>query len=334
MKREDLEMILKDYLYKLNKFCPYFIEYLELNNNIALYLLDIYDQGILPESREYQQVINKNDSILLAHEIISSISPNLGTKFIELINNQQIYFISKEEQEFSCTYGLDGISYSSVNDHNNICTTICLIHEFFHNIHLTKYNCDMTNADWFFHTEVFGLMGDLYSIFYLLNYKKELSSEVKNYLCEFFESIIACSDKCLITGTTIDIYTKKNSLSSNSIKEYIRENNLSKGYENILNLMSAEDDVYEYYKEVPYIFAFPVAFQLSANLLIEQEYKQLFVDMFEKVADIQPKEWFQKMKVFEHIEDSGVLHEVMNAYYTNMIDMYKNNPKIKKIGEL
>lgn len=334
MKREDLEIVLRDYLDKLYKFCPYFEEYLELNNNIASYLLDIYDQGVLPQSGEYQQEFDKNASILLAHEIISSISPDLGTKFIELINKQQIYFISKKEQDFSCTYGLDGVSYSSVNDHNNICTTICLIHEFFHNIHLTKFNCDMTNVDWFFYTEIFGLMSDLYSIFYLLNYKKELSSEVKNYLCEFFESMIACSDKCLITGTIMDIYTKKKSLSSNSIKEYIRENNLSKGYENILDLMSVEDDDYEYYKEIPYIFAFPVAFQLSANLLIEQEYRQLFVDMFDKIAETPPKEWFQKMEVFEHTTDLNVLHEVMNAYYTNMKDMYKNNSKIKKIGEL
>lgn len=334
MKKKDLEAKLKDYLYELDKFCPYFEEYLELNNNIASYLLDIYEQGIVPQSEEYQQVINKNDSILLAHEIISSISSDLGTKFIELIKKQQIYFISKEEQDFSCTYEFDGISYSSVNDHDNICTTICLIHEFFHNVHLDKYNCDMTNADWFYYAEIFGLMGDLYSIFYLLNYKKELSSEVKNYLSMFFESMIACSDKCLITGTIIDIYNKKSSLSSFFIKEYIKENNLSKGYENILNLMSEEDDDFEYYKEVPYIFAFPVAFQLAANLLIEQDYKQLFTDMYEKIAEIPPKEWFQKMEAFEHTTDSNILHEVMNAYYNNMKDIYINNPKIKKIGEL
>ena len=60
----------------------------------------------------------------------------------------------------------------------------------------------------------------------------------------------------------------------------------------------------------------------------------LFVDMFDKIAETPPKEWFQKMEVFEHTTDLNVLHEVMNAYYTNMKDMYKNNSKIKKIGEL
>lgn len=335
MERKYLEIKLKGYLDELYHFCPYFEEYLELNNTIASYILDIYYQSVVPPSVEYQQVYDKYSSILLAHEIISSISPSLGTKFMDLINQQNIYFISKEKQDFSCTYGLDGTSYSPVVDYNNICTVICLVHEFFHNIHLDKYNSDMNNSDWFFYTEIFGLMGDLYSVFYLLKEKTEIKSDIKNYLCQFFESIVACSDKCLLTGTIIDIYTQKKSLSVKAIKEYVQERGLSKESENILNLMPEEDDDYIYNVEVPYIFAFPVAFQSSANLLTDPEYKHLFAHMFGKIADMPPKKWFETMGLFEHTVDPDKLHEIMNVYYTNMLDIYKlDDQKIKKIGEL
>lgn len=335
MKREYLEITLKEYLDELYKFCPYFEEYLELNNNIASYLLDIYDRGIVPQSGEYQQEFDENASILLAHEILTSISPSLATEFLELIKHQQIYFISKEEQPFSCTYGLEGASYSSVNDHHNICTVICLIHEFFHNVHLDKYNGDMNNIEWFFYTEIFGLMSDLYSVFYLLREKKELESEVKNYLCMFFESVVACSDKCLLTGTIIDIYKKKQSLSSKAIKEYVKERGLSKEAENILSLMNEEDDDYEYVKEVPYIFAFPVAFQLAANTLLDLEYKSKFVEMFDKIATYEPYEWLKVLDVSNHIDEPNMLYEVMNVFCLNLKDIYSvSNMKIKKIGEL
>ncbi len=335
MRRSDLENSLKVYLNELYKCYPCYEKYLELNNDIALYLLDIYDQETIPKSTEYKQELDVYTAIDLAHEIISSISEALGITFIELIKQRSIYFISPEEQDFSCTYSLDGVSYSSVNNHDNICTVMCLVHEFFHNIHLDKYHGDMKDEEWFFYTEIFGLMGDFYSAFYLLRGKKQLRSDVKNYLCNFFESMVACSDRCLITGMIIDIYTKKKSLSTKAIKDYVKERGLSKEAENILNLLSEEDDDYEYYKEVPYIFAFPVAFQLAANVLTNQEYKQRFVDMFDKVADIKAKEWFQVMGVFEHTKDSHTLNEVMNAYYTNMIDVYTlDNPKIKKIGDL
>lgn len=335
MERKYLEIELKGYLDELYKFCPYFEEYLDLNNTIASYILDIYDQSVVPQSEEYQQIVNVNDSILLAHEIISSISPDLGTKFMELINQQRIYFISKEKQDFSCTYELDGISYSTVVDYNNICTVICLVHEFFHNIHLDKYNGDMNNVDWFFYTEIFGLMGDLYSVYYLLKEKPEITSDIKNYLCQFFESIVACSDKCLLTGTIIDIYTQKKSLSTQAIKEYVQERGLSKESENILNLMPEEDDDYIYNVEVPYIFAFPVAFQLSVNLLTEPKYKHIFAHMFDKIDDMPSKKWFETMGLLEHTVDPNKLHEIMHTYYTYMLDIYKlDDQKIKKIGEL
>lgn len=323
-----LERKIRKYSEKLFKEYPRFNKYLKTNNKISSLIMDIYDSNILPEPLDFEIEFSTKDSILLAQEIIASICPKLKDVFLEKLKSGSIEFVI---DQYSCTMVKDNKVYSQVLKCNNICDAIVLVHEFFHNYHLEMYDNNLKNEDFYFFTEMFGMLADIYASYYLIYTKKEYIEESKNYLSLLMNAIFNCSDYNLIHGTILDIYSEKKSLSKNSIASYVKENNLPSGYLDILYTGIGDDVTYT--DSSIYIFNFPLAFKLAFNLLCEDGYKEKFVDIFYNLNKYTPEQYLAELGINNHINNYEELLDTMNNIYFNLKDVYNDN-KVKKKGEL
>ena len=240
---------------------PRYSKYLSLNNKISDYILAIYYNKDISKNIEYKVTFDDYSSIQLASEILESISTDLRDKFIDCIRNKRIIF---SDDSISATYLVEDYIMSSVKRTNTISDSINLIHEFMHHIHLEKYG-NITYEEYYYFTEVLGMFGDFYSIFYIADNKKELYSDIESYLSETICSLAGCADRTLHFGIIMEIYKSKHSLSKFAFMKYIKENDISKKFMHVLEYFK-DSDHYSYHEDVRCVFAFPLAYKMAKEL--------------------------------------------------------------------
>ena len=316
---------IKDYCKELLDTYPKYEKYLSLNNVISEYVLSIYYSDDISKEYDYKEKFTNEQSIMLSKEIINSISYKLSTIFDNYIENGSITF-SKEK--ISHTSILNGKIKSIINQRNTICDSITLVHEFLHCIHLEKYN-DISKEEYYFYTEIMGMIGDFYSIIYLFNNKKYIK-EVQNYLIETINKLAICADEVLPFGLLLDVYIKNNDISKNLLVKYIEDNNISKDFINVLEHFNNEE--YNYHDDTRYIFAFPLAFIISSNLF-DDKLKSEYIGLFNQLPDISVDQLLNKLKIDLFFNDEDELSLVMKYIYTLFVDILSDK-KVKKIGEI
>ena len=330
MKTRKVQTDIKTYCDGISDIYPKYDKYLSLNNKISSYLLEIYYNKSIPKDINYNTYFDDFSSIELASEILESLSTDLKNRFLNYIENNDIYL---SNNEMSATFIHETHVRSSVKRNNNIVDAISLIHEFMHYIHLEKYD-DISYEDYYYFTEILGIFGDLYSIFYLINNKPELKCDVDSYLTETISSIAACADNTLPFGIIIEIYRKKHSLSKFALMKYIKENDISKKFMHVLDFYK-DVEHFSYHEDVRYVFAFPIAFKIS-KALIEKNYKIYeYKEVFDKLPVTSPEKCLHMLNLDTFFENDEELEKVMNEMFETFINIYtKKDYKIKKYGEL
>lgn len=323
MKINETENRIMNYCDNIFDIYPKYNKYLNLNNNISDYILAIYYSNKIPKNLEYSNYFTNEQSILLAREIIGSILPDLVTKYDKYIYENRIKF---EDIDYSLTTNKDGEIESVIRISNTLEQPINILHEFMHCIHLEKFN-ELSYEEYYYYTEIMGMIGDIYSVFYLI--KNNISKEDSYvYLCDIMNKMAQNADSVLSFGKIMDVYRTKKGLSKHNISNYIKENNISPKFINIIKKYNDVKD-FRYHEEARYIFAFPIAFMISLDLISGniEKYKLAFNSLPYVKTDVL----LHDLILDSHFNDEEQLDILMNNIYSDIVGLFEDD-KVKKLG--
>ena len=334
MVDNELEEYVNMYSTEVYNSFPNLFKYLNYILVQAGYMEDIreYNQQYILDEHSYENKIDINCLLNMCIEVLDTIDPCLKDKFILYLNNGTIEFNDDE----------DSIS-STQNDNNNLSITIkrnynvedilVTIHEFFHAIHLEKYNLEFTD-DWYLITEMIAITGELYTLFYLMD-KEFCTTDLEIYLNKLMGSVFMHNYVTLENGIFIDLYDKMQAINNDSLDEYIVMNNLPESYNELLtdDDESADTAEFEYHLSATYSLAFPLSILLSRRLLLDDQYKKTYMRVLNNIYMYDIPTIFDKLGITEYLNNDDKLFELMNfinRYLTKKFTKEKVNIKDKK----
>ena len=330
MQTKRVQTDIKTYCDGVFDLYPRYNKYLSLNNKISDYILEIYYNENIEKKYKYVTDFDEFESIELACEIIGSISQDLKEKFIEYINDGGVHIL---DDCISGTYINNTKIESSIKKTNTIVDPITIVHEFMHYIHLEKYG-DIYYEDYYYFTEILGLVGDFYSIFYLENNKPELFDDVKAYLSESICSLASFADRTLPFGMVLDIYKNKHSLSKLAFLTYMKTNKISMKFFNVLNHYKPNEH-FNYHEDVRYVFALPIAYKISKDIFTKKYKFYEYKEVFDKLPCINVEKCLNILNLDSHFENDEALKLIMGEILTDFVNLYdKEKNKVKKYGDL
>lgn len=303
---------------------PKYNKYLTLNNSIANYILEIYYNDFLNKESNYQSYFDDQSSYDLAYEILNSISEELALKFKKCIEDNIIEY---SDNCSSCTYLESEKIKCRINHTHKIIDSIAMIHEFFHYIHLEKYG-EISYEEYYYYSEILGLVGDFYSTFYLINNKQELHDDVVAYLNDDITKLAMCSDEVIPFGTLLEVYKSKHSISKLALKKYIKEHNLSKKFINVLDYYK-DADHYNYHEDARYVFSFPIALIISLDLINNPTSYYRYKEVFNLLPHISAEEALHNLGLNKYLEDENELSNIMNTINNTLLSIIDNDVKVK-----
>ena len=302
---------------------PRYKRNLKLNNFISYLFVQRYLENEILDFK-YETRFDKCSTIELASEILESISPSLKERFIKEYKNGNIIFKKHSKNGFSSTKVDNGIK-CIISQNNTIVDPITCVHEFLHFLHLEKYNNNISDEDYYYFTEILGLAGDFYSIYYLAFIKKEYINDIKSYSSNIINSIMGSAQESLFVGTVIEIYEKYHSLSEESISKFLKECETFEEGTDVLELYSCIEEI-NYFECVRYVYALPVALQIASDLISGN--KEKYKGIFEKFETMTPEEILEELELDEHLKNRTTLIECIDSIYGNNIDIYNLIEKV------
>lgn len=324
---------LKNYCKELKANYPRFFKYLHQQIDIADYFMEMYFKNNITTELNYETKFDELEQIELSKEIINSISSELLDKFNLELNKGNIIF-NDDSKDFSYTNVENNEIKCHICNCDNISGPISAVHEFFHLLHLEKYLNNISDENYYYFTEIFGLVADFYSMFYLAFIKKEYVKDVKAYFSNFFSSITQMSQMTLILGTIIDIQETKGNINKESIKSYVIENKLSEDFLDIRDFFD-DYDINEYVEVSRYVFALPIAFIISVDLISNSKSYLKYKTVFSDLENNNVEESMEELDLLNHLKDKKYLQSLMDTIYINFVDLMKfeEKDKIKKIKQ-
>lgn len=334
MVENELEEYVEMYSSEIYNSFPNLFKYLNYILVQAGYMEDIreYNQKYILDEHNYENKIDINCLLNICIEVLDTIDTSLKDKFILYLNNGTIDF-NDNEDTISATQNDNNNLSINIKRNYNIEDILATIHEFFHGIHLEKYNLEFID-DWYIITEMFAITGELYTLFYLMD-KEFCTTDLEIYLNKFIESMFIHNYVTLENGLFIDLYYKMQSINKESLEQYIVMNNLPENYNEILTEddESADTDEFNYHESATYALAFPLSIILARRLLMDEEYKKIFMDVLRNINMYDIPTLFDKLGIKEYIENDDKLFELMNfinKYLTKKFTNQKINIKDNK----
>ncbi len=334
MVENELEEYVEMYSSEIYNSFPNLFKYLNYILVQAGYMEDIreYNQKYILDEHNYENKIDINCLLNICIEVLDTIDTGLKNKFILYLNNGTIDF-NDNEDTISATQNDNNNLSINIKRNYNIEDILATIHEFFHGIHLEKYNLEFID-DWYIITEMFAITGELYTLFYLMD-KEFCTTDLEIYLNKFIESMFIHNYVTLENGLFIDLYYKMQSINKESLEQYIVMNNLPENYNEILTEddESADTDEFNYHESATYALAFPLSIILARRLLMDEEYKKIFMDVLRNINMYDIPTLFDKLGINEYIENDDKLFELMNfinKYLTKKFTNQKINIKDNK----
>ena len=334
MVENELEEYVEMYSSEIYNSFPNLFKYLNYILVQAGYMEDIreYNQKYILDEHNYENKIDINCLLNICIEVLDTIDTGLKNKFILYLNNGTIDF-NDNEDTISATQNDNNNLSINIKRNYNIEDILATIHEFFNGIHLEKYNLEFID-DWYIITEMFAITGELYTLFYLMD-KEFCTTDLEIYLNKFIESMFIHNYVTLENGLFIDLYDKMQSINKESLEQYIVMNNLPENYNEILtdDDESADTDEFNYHESATYALAFPLSIILARRLLMDEEYKKIFMDVLRNINMYDIQTLFDKLGIKEYIENDDKLFELMNfinKYLTKKFTNKKINIKDNK----
>lgn len=298
-------------------FFPRYKRDLALNNFISYLIVQMYLENEIREY-DYETVFDECSTIELASEILESISSSLKKKFIKEYKAGNIIFIDNSETSYSHTY-VNGTIKCKITQNKNIMDPITCVHEFLHLLHLETYNNNISEEEYYYFTEILGLVGDLYSIYYLAFIKKEYLNDIKGFSFNIINSMMGSAQESLFVGTVIDVYNKYQSLSDENISKYLKTCDTFEEDTDILELYCCLDEI-NYFECVRYVYGLPIALQISSDLIAGN--KEKYKGIFDKFKTTTPEEILKELSLDKHLTDRATLVEYISTVYDNFTSIF------------
>lgn len=308
----ETEKLIKEYSDELYSSMPIFFDYLEIINLFAQYIGQIESLiGAKTENiNEYKTSVDFLSLIELCNQILSTLDRGLCDKFNKRLADGTINLDSEEELSITAMTVVDHNIDINVKRTYTIEDVLGLIHEFFHSIHIEKYDNDMQNANWYFSAELIAMIGEFYAIMYL-NQNNIFKDDLIEYLKGVLNVIFAKANDTLITGLTLEIYDKEQSISDEAVQHFIRTRGLPQEYGAIIEVLEELED-FEFHDNATYIFGFPISMLIATKMLEDDSYKRKMLYLLEHINEYSPKSLLTYLGVEGILSDEDYICSVIN----------------------
>jgi len=319
---------LEVYYQILKKDHPELINNINIINDEILYFIQLFyeNKDKFYKTLEYSKTYDMQMTVLEVKRILKSINPIYERKFIEYLKNKKIAYIKLFK---SCTNG----KKIYIRRRNNIEDVMTLIHEFFHFIHLEKYDYDMNNKDWYIFSEMIAITFELYALLKLYE-----NADYKNDLTKYFLLIVynisLKVDSIISEAMMLNMYDKYGKVDTETFYKYIKEKQMPIEFISPINDKIRKNKRFEYHYTASYIFGFPLSFYMANKMINDDKYFSKVLDVLENMNKYNYNEIMDKLELSDVLSPDN---EYENLYQlmlqiNDFIDIIYNKSNVKKIG--
>ena len=319
----EIEELIKEYSDELYLKMPVFFKYLEIINAYAGYFGQIegYMADKVKDIEPYDVDIDTLTLVELCSKILLTLGKDLCDKFNRRLVDGTVNF---EEDTITSMKVKNGNIDITVNKTYTIEDVLGLIHEFFHSIHIEKYNNNMHDANWYFLTEMIAMTGEIYAIMYM--YKNNIMKhDLIAYIKKYMGTIFAQANITLLTGLTLEIYDKEQSLREEAIQHFIEAKELPEEYSEITEVLEYLDD-FLFHESVAYTFGFPISVIIATKMIDSDEYKRKVLYLLEHINDYDIESLFIALGINDILKNEDYICSAMNYVYEVSDKLIEDEP--------
>lgn len=310
----EIEELIKEYSDELYSKMPIFFKYLEVINAYAGYFGQIegHMADKVKDIEDYKGDVDYISLVGLCNEILSSLDVGLCAKFNQRLVDGTVNLDEEEETITSMSVKAGKIDIT-INKTYTIEDVLGIIHEFFHSIHIEKFDNDLQNPDWYFFTEAVAMIGEIYAIMYMYNHnimREDLISYIKKYL----STIFAQADTTLLTGLTLEIYDKEQSLSDDAVNHFIQIKQLPEEYSEIIDVLEYLDD-FLFHESATYTFGFPISMIVATKMIEDENYKRKVIQILSNINDYSLESLLTILGIEDILKNEDYICLAMNYVY-------------------
>lgn len=335
-EREEIEKYLKEYIESLNRNYPCFVEYLNYINELSFYV-NYLGENIINVDYIDRIYLEKNLSSDDMYELCLEILQTLGyeNEFKYMYQNKIIKYKKERKNTNSYTKVKHDKLLINVYKNNTIEDVLKTIHEFFHYIHISKYEKNLKNDKCFLFTETFAAIGELYTILYLYN-NNLYKEDVVTYFKAYFNTLHIKANHTLLNGILIDIYDKHHSLDDEIIEKYIIEENHDDWVKKIIEYNS-ELESFDFFEDAGYALALIPALLTAVSMQENNDAILNVRDCIENIHEYNTMEkLYKKLNVYDVVYNQDNLIKLISQMYYFIKNVFDNNEinYQKKLGGL
>lgn len=323
---KELENKISKYGSELYKTYPIFFENLNFTILSAYYICSVC-QNFFKSDEEfsYKDEIDVLTVISYCEDITGSFGSEYKNLFKKRISDGTINFDFSGKDENSHIEPKENYVNINIMRKHNIEDILVTLHEFFHDVHFSKFKDKLEDEKCLFYSELIAVIGDLYGAFYL--YKNGLFKEdAVTYIKKIFYSTYVMASNTLIGGVTLDMYDKMQSFDDDSITKYIELTNGSENYRT-MPLVYACLDKNNYHNLSTYTFGFIFSFLIVDSMIKDEYYINQFKKIMENIEQYDFKDILSSFGISGVLTNPDKLYSAV-LYIYHMSEVMVNKNKI------
>ena len=294
-----LEEYVKKYYEEVKEDIPELIKYVDLILDEIFYYSQLYSIHEDKFKRyDYHTKIDSLEVFEVCSEILESLNPIYSELYRDALMNKDIVYTSKKK-DISCMNNKTKIKIKKTSTIEDIMATI---HEFFHRIHISKFNNKLDDHNWYFPTEMIATIFELYALFYL--YKQDrYRDDLKVYFNKLFDSIYGRGASIAHETLLLDIYDHCHSIDDDKIEEFRQHKQMSKEMIKILDVFLNDDADFNYHEEATYVFGYPIGLYVGLLMAYDHDYLEQVMRNFEHINNMSIEEFLKQLNISAIVKD-------------------------------
>lgn len=321
-------------IYNLYPKFFYYLNYINMSaNNINWLGENLFKNDI--ELEHYNTYISSVELFDLTKNIIGSLGADYLQKFEKCLMDGTIDFYEANDDSFAYTRFNNNHFDISVDRKYNIEDVIKLVHEFFHFIHIERFEDKLKDEDCYIYAELFALVGEIYAILYL--YKNNFyQHDVCQYFKEFIRVMYYYANSTLIQGFIMHVYDICRSFDDNSLEHYFDLTGIPEDFAVLFDFLDDIDD-FDFHEKATYVLGFLPAYLIAQLMINEENYISKFKNCIVNITDYtQIEDLFAYFKIDNLINSNSELAKLSDSLYEDFNELLSNDKIVyqKKIGEI
>ena len=331
-----LEEYIENYNTAIYNLYPKFFDYLNYINMSANNINWLGEQLFKDDIKidDYSDYIDNVEMFDLASNIVESLGADYLKKFKKSFIDGTFDFYEADDNSFAYTRFNNNHFDVSVDCQYNVEDVMKLVHEFFHCLHIERFDDKLEDENCYIYTELFALVGELYAILYL--YKNNFH---KHDVCQYFKRFIRVmyyyANEILIQGFAMHVYDTCRSFDETSLNDYFNLTGIPEDFAILFDFLDDIDD-FDFHEKATYILGFFPAY-LIAQLMIDDDnaivkFKKCIVSIKDY---IQIEDLYAYFNIDSLINSNSALAKLSDDIYEDVSELLNNDRIVyhKKIGE-